>query len=103
MALFDGSVQPTQGEQQRMENMDGLRKNIRSVEQESITKVVKENRHGVLTIPRPSKPEAQKEEPSEQGEEKSTAQRYRERYSRHWSDDTKESAKELFMERKNGE
>lgn len=99
MALFDGSVEPTEGERQRMKNADGLRKNVKSVEQTSVTAELNDRKYGRVYHFTPSKPEHLKEDPSEQGEPKDTAQRYRERYSHLWSDDTKEIAKQLFKDR----
>lgn len=101
MALFDGSVEPTQGEKQRMENADGLRKNVKSVEQVSITAEIRERKHGKAHYWTPKRSDRHKQDPSEQGEEKSTAQRYRERYGQHWSDEMKKEGRKFYKERNN--
>lgn len=70
-------------------------------EQLTVSQAINERKAGkLLTIP-PSKPDWMKQDPSEQGEVKSTAQRYRERYGHYWSDEMKEKAFERFKNESN--
>lgn len=68
----------------------------------SISQRVEENRVGETHVPNFE----EEEDPSEKHpdhEQKSTAQKYREKYSKHWSDETKDDAKKLYKERGNDE
>jgi hypothetical protein len=87
MGLKDGSVEPTEGERQRMENAEGFRNNIKSVERVTITAAVNDRKYGEVSVPSGKTPEWAKEDPSEQGEEKSTKQKYADRYGHLLSDD----------------
>jgi len=64
----------------------------------SISQRVEENRVGKTHHPNLG----EEENPSEKHpdhDEKETSQKYREKYSKYWSDETKEKAKKLYKER----
>lgn len=92
-----GTVEPVTNP----ENGDWNHRSQLSVTEEdkAVSQEIEERRHGKMEYPAVNEEEQDASEIHPDHDKKPTSQKYREKYSKYWSDETKEKAKELYKER----